>query len=70
MDRQRGTDSKESSSSGQFCQTIFHALHAFRFVNAADEARYARYHWEPEAGVAGQTLEELQNSRRHISLKN
>jgi catalase len=35
-------------------------LHAFRFVNAADEAQYARYHWEPEAGVAGQTLEELQ----------
>jgi catalase len=43
-----------------FAQTAFHALHAFRFVNAADEAQYARYHWEPEAGVAGQTLEELQ----------
>ena len=43
-----------------FAQTAFHALHAFRFVNAADEATYARYHWEPEAGVAGQTLEELQ----------
>lgn len=43
-----------------FAQTIFHALHAFRFVNAADEAQYARYHWEPEAGEAGQTLEELQ----------
>jgi catalase len=41
-------------------QTTFHAIHAFRFVNAADEAQYARYHWEPEAGVAGQTLEELQ----------
>ena len=34
-------------------------LHAFRFVNEADEAQYARYHWEPEAGLAGQTLEEL-----------
>jgi catalase len=43
-----------------FAQTAFHALHAFRFMNAADEAQYARYHWEPEAGVAGQTLEELQ----------
>ena len=43
-----------------FAQTVFHAIHAFRFVNAADEAQYARYHWEPEAGVAGQTLEELQ----------
>jgi catalase len=43
-----------------FAQTEFHALHAFRFVNAADEAQYARYHWEPRAGVAGQTIEELQ----------
>jgi catalase len=43
-----------------FAQTTFHALHAFKFVNAADEAQYARYHWEPEAGIAGQTLEELQ----------
>ncbi len=41
-------------------QTAFHMLHAFRFVNAADEAQYARYHWEPVAGVAGQTLQELQ----------
>src|SRR6202041_3316558 len=33
---------------------------AFRFVNEADKARYARYHWEPEAAIAGWTLEELQ----------
>jgi catalase len=43
-----------------FAQTAFHAIHAFKFVNSADEAQYARYHWEPEAGEAGQTLEELQ----------
>ena len=43
-----------------FAQTVFHPIHTFRFVNAADEAQYARYHWEPEAGIAGQTLEELQ----------
>src|SRR5258708_375909 len=43
-----------------FAQTAFHALHAFRFVNAADETQYARYHWEPAAGVAGQATEELQ----------
>lgn len=43
-----------------FAQTAFHAIHAFRFVNSADEVQYARYHWEPEVGVAGQTLEELQ----------
>jgi catalase len=43
-----------------FAQTSFHALHAFRFVNAADEGQYARYHWEPKDGVAGQPLEGLQ----------
>src|SRR5260370_3685113 len=42
-----------------FAQTAYHPLHAFRFVNAADETQYARYHWEPEAGVAGQATEEL-----------
>jgi len=34
-----------------------------RFVNADDEAQYARYHWEPDAGIAGQTLEELQKQQ-------
>ena len=43
-----------------FAQVAFHAYHAFRFVNAPGEEKYARYHWEPEAGVVGQTLEELQ----------
>ena len=43
-----------------FAQTVFHAIHAFRFVNAADAAQYARYHWEPEVGAAGQPIEELQ----------
>src|ERR1700720_3282778 len=47
-------------ASVSLAQTAFHMLHAFRFVNAADEAQYARYHWEPEAGIGGQTLEELQ----------
>ncbi len=42
-----------------FAQTSFRALHTYRFVNAAGEARWARYHWEPEAGVAGQPVEEL-----------
>ena len=51
---------KTVPSAISFAQTAFHAIHAFRFVNAADEAQYARYHWDPEAGVAGQTLEELQ----------
>lgn len=44
-----------------FAQTAFHALHAFRFVNAQGQARYARYHWLPRAEQAGQSLEELQS---------
>ncbi len=42
-----------------FAQTAYHALHAFRFVNDAGDVRYARYHWEPEAGVTNQAPEEL-----------
>jgi len=42
-----------------FARTAFHALHAFRFVNAAGDTVYARYHWEPEAGVASQSIEDL-----------
>jgi catalase len=42
-----------------FAQTSFRPLHAFRFVNAAGGGRWARYHWEPEAGVAMHPLEEL-----------
>lgn len=51
---------KSIPASVSFAQTVFHAIHAFRFVNADDEAQYVRYHWEPEAGEAGQTFEELQ----------
>ena len=40
-------------------QTAFHALHAFRFINADGAAQYGRYHWEPLAGIAHQTKEEL-----------
>ena len=51
---------KGMPASVSLAQTAFHMLHAFRFVNEADKARYARYHWEPEAAIAGWTLEELQ----------
>jgi catalase len=43
-----------------FAQVSYRPLHAFYFVNAAGAGRWARYHWEPEAGVAGQPLEELE----------
>lgn len=40
-----------------FAQINYRALHAFRFVNANDVGRWARYHWEPEAGIVTQSLE-------------
>jgi len=43
-----------------FEQVGYRPLHTYHFVNAAGVGRWARYHWEPEAGVAGQPLEELE----------
>lgn len=40
-------------------ETAFRPLHTYRFVNAAGDGRWARYHWEPEAGIAGQPVDEL-----------
>ena len=40
-------------------QTSFRPLHAYRFSNASEDSRWARYHWDPEAGIAGQPVEEL-----------
>jgi catalase len=42
-----------------FAQTSYRPLHTFYFVNAAGQGRWARYHWEPLAGLASQPLEEL-----------
>jgi catalase len=41
-----------------FAQCSFHGIHAFRFVNAAREACFARYRWTPEAGEASLDAEE------------
>lgn len=50
-----------------FAQISYRPLHAYRFVNAAGAARWARYHWEPEAGIATQPLEELaKQPREHL----
>ena len=42
-----------------FAQVSYRPLHTFCFVNAAGAGRWARYHWEPEAGVVGQPIEQL-----------
>jgi catalase len=43
-----------------FAQVSYRPLHTYRFVNAAGVGRWARYHWEPEAGTASQLVEELE----------
>jgi catalase len=43
-----------------FAQVSYRPLHTYHFVNAAGVGRWARYHWEPVAGVAGQPLEQLE----------
>src|SRR5262249_7661103 len=42
-----------------FAQASYRPLHAYYFKNAAGQGCWARYHWEPEAGVAGQPAEDL-----------
>jgi catalase len=42
-----------------FAQASYRPLHAYKFENAAGTGFWARYHWEPEAGVAGQPPEDL-----------
>jgi catalase len=41
-----------------FFQTAYFAIHAFRFVAADGTARFGRYRWEPDLGVASLTPEE------------
>jgi catalase len=43
-----------------FAQTIYHAVHAFRFINAAGQDRFVRYSWRPEPGTARIYLDEEQ----------
>jgi catalase len=42
-----------------FAQSAYHAIHAYRFVNAVGAGRFARYHWQPAAGIANQPLAQL-----------
>jgi catalase len=42
----------------------YRAMHAFRFVNAAGDGRWARYHFEPAAGVVAQQAADLAKQPR------
>jgi catalase len=42
-----------SQPPASYAQVEYNGLHAFRWVNAEGEARFVRFGWEPDAGVAG-----------------
>jgi catalase len=43
-----------------YARAAYYAVHAFRFTNAADQARFVRYSWRPQAGTATIPPEEAQ----------
>jgi catalase len=57
---------RESLAPVSFATTAFHAVHAFRFLNDANEERIARIHFEPVAGIEGRPVEELSKEDTEI----
>jgi len=49
----------ESPAPVSFGSTAFHAVHAFRLVNASGAVTPARLHWQPAAGSKGQSVADL-----------
>lgn len=49
----------ESPAPVSFAHTAFHAVHAFRYLNAQDEVTMVRCHWIPVAGERGQPVADL-----------
>jgi catalase len=47
-----------------YAQAVYHAIHAFRFINAAGQERLVRYSWRPEAGVATISEDEARGRAR------
>lgn len=41
-----------------YCRLSYHAIHAFRWTNAAGQSRFVRYWWTPLAGYAALTDDE------------
>lgn len=56
----------ESPGPVSFAHTAFHAVHAFRFVNASDATTVVRCHWQPVAGEQGQPVELLSHAATDV----
>jgi catalase len=48
-----------------FVRTVYHAIHAFRFIAADGTTRYGRYRWEPDEGVAELSHDEAAGRPTH-----
>lgn len=56
----------ESPGPVSFAHTAFHAVHAFRFINAYGAVTVARCHWQPVAGERGQAVEQLSHAATDV----
>jgi catalase len=58
----------ESLAPVSFANTEFHAIHVFRYINAAEVVTNVRCHWEPQAEVKGRPASELAQQSKEILL--
>jgi catalase len=47
-----------------YATVSYHALHAYRWIDAEGGSRFVRYHWQPEAGSAYLSLRAARRQRR------
>lgn len=52
-----------------FAHTEFHAVHAFRYINAAGAVTHVRCHWVPVDGVKGQPPDDLKKLESDVLFK-
>ena len=50
---------KDQKALVSYAQVSYRPLHTYLFINAEGVGRWARYHWEPEAGMASQPPADL-----------
>jgi len=56
----------ESPAPVSFAHTAFHAVHAFRYLDAEDRVTHVRVHWQPVAGVQGQPASVLTEADKEV----
>ncbi|MEI7430295.1 MAG: catalase family peroxidase [Betaproteobacteria bacterium] len=49
--KNQGNFLKSNNPPASYASTPYYSLHAFRFINAANEGRYVRWHFDPQDGT-------------------